>query len=291
MNADSRIKFLSNLGLSKHMFIRVLLPELIGITSAISYTFLQLDKNLNIIDSFDHLPNSLQSVYKYYRENLGSIFPDCHVLAKKLNEDGMVVTTSTQLLPPIFYNSEFYTEVWQPSLYHHALIAFISLSDSSSIALMFHRKETQPLFSNKEVRHLANLLPHIKAGLCTDSKTKDNTLYVDLEETGLLIFDTQNHLCFSNSHGKRLIMLAASQAYGKMETNEYFIPEELTTRIKKFSFNHELHENFEDSMIWSHTNTWGKFIFKANWLLKDKSSGNRLISVNSRRIGVGNIIA
>jgi DNA-binding CsgD family transcriptional regulator len=184
--------------------------------------------------------------------------------------------TSHVLLDKQFFQTDFYNLMWQPCDQYHFILAPVIVNKRIAGLFFLFRPLADPSFSVNEQKLCIQLLPYIAHAL-QEPKFID-TDYVNSGQSGLTITDKWGAIVHTSPSAERLLSRAMqANSNGDNPYKHTRLPQPLV----KLCRNLDILFNGEDAPppALTHTNSAGRFIFRAYWLDGLNNSANDLIGV------------
>jgi DNA-binding CsgD family transcriptional regulator len=283
-----RIRNICNLGIDGHTLVPLLLPEIRKIVPAYSSTFHWLDNAYKFTNVFDESPDAPAFISTFVNHFLG----DRDLLARlslskwlRTSKASVTITSTEQLAFRHFYHSDFYHEILKPMGYHHSLYLGIKSGSEPAGILVLHRQPGECSFSQRDENNLRELSPLIAQALRQKKECID--VLPSKREIGLCLLNEQGDIHHINQQGRKMMLLATHSIIKKglpspLDDKE-LIPSEIKSIAQKLSEEFDSHDLPSLSAPkWEVNNSWGSFLFQANWFQKPKNCEKGLIAVTAQ---------
>ncbi|CAG7857532.1 hypothetical protein MCAMS1_02396 [biofilm metagenome] len=188
---------------------------------------------------------------------------------------GRVINDIRMFVPDI-YRSDFYNLIWRPHGQHHSLFGPVKISGCVLAKISLFRPPSAKSFSLHEGELFAQLLPYVAHAVHKPANW--DIIYDSCGEQGMLIADSEGNVLHQSPTARRLLWLAVRQSPYLLEQAAVFDQANIIRWICRnldaiFQNKHAPPPSF------SHTNSCGRFIFKAYWLDKDNREPGSLIGI------------
>jgi DNA-binding CsgD family transcriptional regulator len=288
-SAAARFRQLSCLGLSREAAIPELLKELHGLIPSFSNTFFFADKRGAVENAYFETPEMFK-LFPYYKEEFherrerelkGLAFSDASRSQPGVHDRRSAVEADEQT----FQGSDFYNLICRPSGYNGNFLR-LYFRDGARVlgGVTMWRSITAHDWTAEEKRRLAAVGSFFVHALT--APTADGEALVDGGDIGLIITDTTGNPVYLSADGRRLLFLASSP---RNVNGTFSRPGTLPPSVAQLCRN--LSKVFSDDVpnsapTYHHSNIWGEFTFRAQWLDPNKP-GSGLVGVTiSRKVAL-----
>lgn len=290
---ENYIKQLCSLGLESRVFVPELLRALRELVPFPQGAFIWVDKHLNSVDFYAEweLPGREILEDIYYSE-----FLQTGRLAEVFHD-----TAYIRSLPPVtrqeqsiklskcdYLKHDYYHLIARPSQTHHCFRVRLEEGGKPLAELSLNRPPGDPDFSQKDEQALARITPFIAHALAREGLNGDSAgPWVDSEDTGFIIFGKDGKIRHRSPSADNLLACAVQPARSPPSTALRYRPQqritELLVRLSQSLEN--IFQGRSDSLppVLHHCNSWGRFIFRAYWLVPCQQDDNALIGVTLQR--------
>ena len=185
--------------------------------------------------------------------------------------------TDHNVLDERFFQTDLYNLMWHPWSLHHFILAPVIVNRRiAGLFFMFRPPDVQP-FSAYDQALCLQLLPYIAHAL--EERTVKETDYVHSGQSSMVLTDKQGTIVHLNASAKRLLSLATNEqsVSERTQSNNLVLPSAIVNLCK----NLDALFKGEDvpPPVFMHTNSAGRFIFRAYWLDRVNNDPNGFIGV------------
>jgi ATP/maltotriose-dependent transcriptional regulator MalT len=179
-----------------------------------------------------------------------------------------------EVLDAAFYMSDLYNLVFRRFDQHHALFAPVLIDGKPAGMLGLYRPRQQKPFDSREQVLCVQLLPYVAHALCA---TNNNDIqYSETGSAGMMIMDMQGQIQYLSPDAKLLLTLACQSVMSLTIRSQ---EEALLAKLAQLCRNLQaiFQGKHAEPPSWSHTNSRGRFTFRACWLNRLNNEQDRLI--------------
>ena len=186
--------------------------------------------------------------------------------------------TDHSVLDKRFFQTDLYHLMWQPWRLHHFILAPVIVNRRiAGMFFLFRPVDVQP-FSKFDQALCLQLLPYVAHALQERKQEEVATDYLPSGQCSMVIADRNGTICHLNAAAKKSLNLAAENDFDQPNrSNNPVLPPAF---VKQCSNLDALFDG-EDvpSPVFTHTNSNGRFIFRAYWLDQVSDGPNDFIGV------------
>jgi DNA-binding CsgD family transcriptional regulator len=174
------------------------------------------------------------------------------------------------------YKSDAYNLIHKPLEQHHMLEAKVLLKGRIAGVVQLTRPLNSLSFTDQEIALFVQLTPYVAHALEAPEKTELN--YTDSGQSGLLVMNVEGVILYQSDAARQLLALSQFQGIDFKDKKENPIHANLKQLCQR------LNAIFKDQAApppsWSHTNSNGRFNFRAYWLKPYTQEPGGLIGIN-----------
>ena len=271
--AAARIRQLSCFGLSREAVIPELLRELHALIPSFSNTFFFADK-MGVVDNVYFETPEMFTLFPFYRQEFherrerelkGLAFSEASQTQFGVHDRRTAVTVDEKT----FHRSDFHNLIVRPSGYSSNFLR-LYFRDGGRVlgGLTMWRSNSTIDWTLEDKLRLASLESFFVHALTAPGASE--APLVDSGETGLIIADTAGKPIYLSAEGRRLLFLATNprSVSGALVGQPAVLPKPVAQLCRNLS-----RVFFDDvsasAPICHHSNVWGGFTFRAQWLDQD----------------------
>jgi DNA-binding CsgD family transcriptional regulator len=287
--AAARFRQLSCFGLPREAAIPELLKELHGLIPSFSNTFFFADKHGVVENAYFETPEMFK-LFPFYKEEFherrerelkGLAFSDASRSQLGVHDRRSAVAADEQT----FQRSDFYNLICRPSGYNGNFLR-LYFRDGARVlgGVTMWRSNTARDWTAEEKRRLASVESFFVHALTAPAV--DGEALVDGGDSGLIIADTAGKPVYLSAEGRRLLFLASSP---RSVNGTFSRPDTLPPPVAQLCRN--LSKVFSDDVpssapTYHHSNVWGGFTFRAQWLDQDEPASGLIGITISRKVAL-----
>lgn len=261
--AQAYIRQLCCLGLDKDVMILELLRALHNLIPSENNAFAKIDARM--VPTHVFLEYFVPEAMEAFINEQERIFSP--VVAGMVNwySHHQVAPDLTVLLNRL-YQSDFYHLILRPCNQHYGAQALLRHNGIPIGSINLFRTQNQRPFSTDDAQQLERLLPYIEHGMQTCSEADGD--YTDSGQAGLIILTRSGTVLYLSKQAETLLLRATQGALLVVGQGLFTYKAALSNALQ-YLFSH-IDQVFRGLDIsppaFSHTNSSGRFIFRAHWL-------------------------
>lgn len=161
-----------------------------------------------------------------------------------------------------FYETDLYTQIFQPFDMHHVLWAPLRLDNKLNGLLCLHRSKNQKSFDDKDKALLLHFISYVSFAFSVVEAPE--TTFNEQGDSGLLIMNKCGDILYRSAKAERLLMLASSPRIS-IDTREN---DRLLSKLKQVCRNLQAIYQGQTAAppLLIHVGPNGRFTFRAYWL-------------------------
>jgi DNA-binding CsgD family transcriptional regulator len=186
--------------------------------------------------------------------------------------------TDHSVLDKRFFQTDLYHLLWQPWHLHHFILAPVMVNRRIvGMFFLFRPVDVRP-FSKLDQALCLQLLPYVAHTLQERQFEEVNTDYLPSGQSSMVIADRNGTIAHLNSAAKKLLKLADGNDFDKQDRSNNPV---LPPLFVKQCTNLDALFKGEDvpPPVFTHTNSNGRFIFRAYWMDQVSDDPNDFIGV------------